>query len=568
MTPGEVKDVDLGEEVYSKRAIEALKGAAADAVAENSPVQVRHLLMRLLSKENKIPPLLGESLKALKLKVSELPERESPGTLDILSQSVESALKHAQELGETEGLNRIHSRHICQALLAGLEDQDELVRAAVESLAKSELLDPTIDLPDTCTGCGWKSSVRRAFQPGAPVKGVFHCLRCHRQDEQQRLARARWAVGFATAGAVLLIWATDGSTFSQSLKYLAYTVVALVVGVGMHELGHAIAARFLGFQIDLVRVGLGGRLASLRVFDTRFDINVLPVAGLVLVHPGRDSGKLKWVLMYLAGPATNAVVATAVYLLAVTNEVEEGFLVALFFVNIWLAVGNLIPFIDQGQGCPVPSDGLAMVQVATGREAGRARFRRAGVFFRANDFYENEQFEQARKLVVDTLKDSPQDEAFVDMYGAILIELGKISEARALYEDLMSKGENPIRLNNLAWCSFLDGKDIPKAIKFVKRALDLEPRMGFGYGTLGCLYLRESRYQEALDTLRQAIHLNKSPRSLACNACYAAVASGYLGDCDAKADYLQLVCILNPNYKLLEAARSPSPEMPLRSSTA
>ena len=537
--------MNLGEQLYSKTVIEALKGAGADAAAEGVHVQVHHLLTRLLSTKSRVGAELGDSLEQLSPIVTDLPKEEI-GRHGVLSQPLEVALKLAQDYSLTEELSLIHSRHVCLALLTGLGDQNSAVRVAVEILSKSKMLDPVPILPDTCTGCGWSSPVRAAFQSESPLQGEYYCLACFRQNERKRLMKTRWAVGFALAGTALLVGATAGTEFSLYLQYLGYICVALVVGIGLHELGHAIAARFLGFQIDLVRVGLGRRLASLRVFNTRFDVNVFPVAGLTLVHPGFTCGRLKWILMYLAGPVANAAIAGVVYFFATAVEVNEGPLVVFFFVNLWLALANLIPFVDQGQDCSLPSDGLAIIQVLLGREEKLARFRQFGIFLKANEFYENEQFDKARELVVDALDHSPEDDRFLDMYGAILIELGHIDEARALYGKLLSNDENPIRLNNLAWCSFLDGVDIPKAIEQAKRALELEPRMGFGFGTLGCLYLREKLHREALDALQQALKYNRSPRSLACNACYAAVASGYLGDMGLKANYIRLARVLNP----------------------
>jgi Zn-dependent protease len=119
------------------------------------------------------------------------------------------------------------------------------------------------------------------------------------------------------------------------------SVVAVLVSLGAHELGHAWAAHRLGFHVTLVQVG---------VIDS------------ATTYEADERSAPERVLCAIAGPAASVAVATVLGLLAWVAEGHDGLstrLAGFAVINLVLAVANLVPF--RG------TDGWDVVQGLRGR---------------------------------------------------------------------------------------------------------------------------------------------------------------------------------------------------------
>lgn len=118
-----------------------------------------------------------------------------------------------------------------------------------------------------------------------------------------------------------------------SLLFLA----AIFLCITLHEVGHALMARRFGI--------------------TTRDITLLPIGGLARMEALPEKPKEE-LLIALAGPAVNLVIAIVLWPLIRTVNTEmalgsvggNNFVPALFAVNIWLALFNLIPAFPMDGG--------------------------------------------------------------------------------------------------------------------------------------------------------------------------------------------------------------------------
>jgi len=67
-------------------------------------------------------------------------------------------------------------------------------------------------------------------------------------------------------------------------------IAVFAVLVLVHELGHFIAARFFGMQVDEFGVGFPPRLFSRKRGDTVYSINAIPLGGFVKIA-GEDGSE-------------------------------------------------------------------------------------------------------------------------------------------------------------------------------------------------------------------------------------------------------------------------------------
>jgi hypothetical protein len=154
-----------------------------------------------------------------------------------------------------------------------------------------------------------------------------------------------------------------------------FPVVFLYIAVGavpvalLHELGHALAARWLlGSEVE-VSVGSAGKVAQVRLGQIDATINVLS-------HPGRAVGvasfdasrataeQVLWIA--LAGPfASLAGVALTAVLLAIApgTAIVHGFLWATFLGGVFGTL-NIVPFEfeERRDGPAVQTDGRVALQ--------------------------------------------------------------------------------------------------------------------------------------------------------------------------------------------------------------
>ena len=163
----------------------------------------------------------------------------------------------------------------------------------------------------------------------------------------------------------LLFVAAIFDEFSTRKLSIIFFFVFWVPLLVIHELGHALMAKALGWHVREIVIGFGRTIWQRQIGETRLVVKLAPMEGYVLPVPSdRDRMRMKSALIYAAGPGAELLIlAAAIAALGwdtVFNDADEISLVALESLAVVILVGagfNLLPFRTDG----AVSDGLGIV---------------------------------------------------------------------------------------------------------------------------------------------------------------------------------------------------------------
>jgi hypothetical protein len=116
---------------------------------------------------------------------------------------------------------------------------------------------------------------------------------------------------------ILGLFAADVFSNYQPVKLSALLVVLFWIPLlALHEAGHAVVARALGWRVHRLVVGMGKSLAQFRIASIAVEVRIIPVEGFVITTPcDLRSPRLKSALIYFAGPGVELLLALVILLL-------------------------------------------------------------------------------------------------------------------------------------------------------------------------------------------------------------------------------------------------------------
>jgi tetratricopeptide (TPR) repeat protein len=160
------------------------------------------------------------------------------------------------------------------------------------------------------------------------------------------------------------------------LHFVVWTgglIVFNALGVALHELGHAVVARLVGYGVAQIRWGYGPPVFTWRCGETQFQLRTYLFGGLVFPYPRGPASRLSSVAISAAGPLVNAMLmGLGLLLWRDTEQAGLGdFKLArsLAIANGWLLISSLIPVQVNTDLGEVPSDGLALINLLLGQRA-------------------------------------------------------------------------------------------------------------------------------------------------------------------------------------------------------
>jgi hypothetical protein len=227
-----------------------------------------------------------------------------------------------------------------------------------------------------CQSCGFRSECQDFFRQEGKLRlgrPQTLCEGCAPIQVQRGLYRA-YVICLAVCGFALFVSFSMGVLQGAVLStFLLACVLGRPFGVIVHEAGHALAARLVGWGVISVTIGSGRTWQAFRFGRTRVELkrDFWGEGRTVQIANTDRPGRLPQAVFVIAGPAANGALAYITLPWAMRlSEVESwpaSFAAAAMFgfalVNAWMSLGNLIPF---GSGpTSTASDGLHLWRLLT-----------------------------------------------------------------------------------------------------------------------------------------------------------------------------------------------------------
>ena len=158
----------------------------------------------------------------------------------------------------------------------------------------------------------------------------------------------------------------DFTVYKLSVPFFIASWVILLI---IHEFGHALMARALGWRVELVSIGSGRLVFTKRILGMKTEFRAIPLSGFAVPRPtDLIQPQFKNFLIYAAGPGIELALVAAVWLLlgqallqkqpSITLILIQSFCIAATFG----ALVNLVPLpFNTDDGKKAWSDGLGMI---------------------------------------------------------------------------------------------------------------------------------------------------------------------------------------------------------------
>jgi|WetSurMetagenome_2_1015567.scaffolds.fasta_scaffold23030_2 TolB-like protein/Tfp pilus assembly protein PilF len=103
---------------------------------------------------------------------------------------------------------------------------------------------------------------------------------------------------------------------------------------------------------------------------------------------------------------------------------------------------------------------------------------------------------------------SASESAILTSIAFIYDETNNPDKAEEYYRQaLASDPENPLMMNNLAWCLFNNGRNVNEGMQLIDKALKLRPQESYYWDTKGWELYKQGNYKEALESLQKSWNL-------------------------------------------------------------
>ncbi len=335
-----------------------------------------------------------------------------------------------------------------------------------------------------------------------------------------------------------------GLVFHIILFYLMMFPLLII-----HEFGHAVTARLLGFKIFSITIGYGEQLFQASVFGIKIKCNLYPFYGLTFAIP-QDSkrSKLKMWLFVLGGPITHIIFILAclfiyqndINSLIFARGIASGFepVKVLFYANVVLLLVNIIPRKVNSIGTGIYTDGFYLLKIPFAKKEKYAELVNYIPHMEAAELLHDGFFDRAIVKYEQLTADEPDDVLIKHNLAIARLGHGKYQEALDTLIEILEAPEpeneqfKRILKNNVAFviCVLNQADKFIEAESFSREAYEAFPKFPPFIGTRGAVLIRTGRLKEGIELSEKAYKFNTIRHARASNACMIALGEAKMGN--------------------------------------
>lgn len=324
------------------------------------------------------------------------------------------------------------------------------------------------------------------------------------------------------AGMFILLTADLWSDWSPAKLSMLFVLLAWLPMLVIHELGHALVARLLGWDVIEVVIGYGPELARFRVGRTLVALRAVPIEGHVLPTPRVPKhARLKSALVYAGGPLAELLTILAIGALigfeVLFSRSSELSVIALQSAALVAGIGvvlNLAPHAMSG----APSDGLGIL-ASYALSHSTLEFRLALPYVTgASRELDCNDARAAHVLVCEGLTRHPDNIPLLIMLARCEVAIGEVERGLARLEELRTREGLPEAFEterlHAAAAAVLESGDrawLQNAAEAARAAVERAPLQPEYLLTLGAIQLELSQLPRAEETLQAAYRLAREP---------------------------------------------------------
>lgn len=192
-----------------------------------------------------------------------------------------------------------------------------------------------------------------------------------RDNDKQPASKAEKVFILVISLAFLLMMTMEIYTNFEPKKLGALLFVVFWVPLlFIHEFGHALMAKILGWRVKRVVLGMGKIMLTSRLFGAPVEIRSIPLEGFVQISPqSANLARFKHALIYFAGPGIELLAFFMIVywlggfdqLSTITNDYMRIALQSFAFAALAGAVLNLIPLGITTKDGSTPNDGMGIL---------------------------------------------------------------------------------------------------------------------------------------------------------------------------------------------------------------
>lgn len=151
-----------------------------------------------------------------------------------------------------------------------------------------------------------------------------------------------------------------------ALLFIVFWIPLLFI----HEFGHALMAKLLGWHVTRIVIGMGKVFTRTRMFNAPMEIRMIPLEGFVQIAPKNlRLARFKHALIFFAGPGIELLAFIIIMnllggfenLFTITNDYFRIALQSFAFAALAGAVLNLIPLGILTKDGSTPNDGMGIL---------------------------------------------------------------------------------------------------------------------------------------------------------------------------------------------------------------